>query len=313
MFLQVWRARLDRPRFSIITWRNGSSQSCGDIGSDRFATKRSTVRFLAHMLMPSCRRILYQSGKASTVVSTSYRFSWLSPSDVGSETTQHILQCTQSLDSIKPGGAGHASSIRVRLLHAAVRQRIVKLAQQRPEYYNVEALGIPINDLDCIATIGTFSATLIWLSLPRQGIWMKQQEIDDYIALWRYIAYLTGTPTEPFETPEKAKKIMEVLLLHEIQPTETSKILANNIIKCLAAQPPSFASESFLNVNARFLNGNELCDALGLGKPSLYYWALAAGQCFFFMFICYTYRSIPSLDRRKIAVSRFIPQMNRAS
>ena len=92
------------------------------------------------------------------------------------ETTQHILQCTQSLPSIQPGGAGHASSIRVRLLHAAVRQKILKLAKQRPEYYNVEKYGIPINDLDCIATIGTFSATLIWLSLPRQGIWMRYEE-----------------------------------------------------------------------------------------------------------------------------------------
>ena len=93
------------------------------------------------------------------------------------ETTQHILQCTQSLDSIKPGGAGHASSVRVRLLHAAVRQRIMKLAKQRPEYYGVEKYGIPINDLDCIATIGTFSATLVWLSLPRQGIWMRYAKI----------------------------------------------------------------------------------------------------------------------------------------
>jgi hypothetical protein len=150
------------------------------------------------------------------------------------ETTQHILQCTQSLASIQPGGAGFASSIRVRLLHAAVRQRIMKLTQKRSQYYDVQAWGIPINDLDCIATIGTFSATLVWLSLPRQGIWMTRQEIIDYIALWRYIAYLTGTPTEHFETPEKAKRVMEVLLLYEIHPTETSKILANNIIKCLA-------------------------------------------------------------------------------
>lgn len=189
----------------------------------------------------------------------------------------------------------------------------MKLVEQRPEYYDVEGWGIPINDLDCTATIGTFSATLIWLSLPRQGIWMKQKEIVDYIALWRYIAYLTGTPTEPFETPEKARKIMEVLLLHEINPTETSKILANNVIKSLAAQPPSFASESFLYVNARFLNGNELCDALGLGRPNLYYWALAAGQCLFFMFFCYTYRSIPALDRRKIAVSLYFPTSSQSA
>ena len=150
------------------------------------------------------------------------------------ETTQHILQCTRSLKSIKPGGAGFASSVRVRLLHAAVRQRIMKLAKDRPDYYNIEKLGIPINDLDSVATIGTFSATLIWLSLPRQGIWMTKQEIADFVALWRYIAHLTGTPAESFETPERAKRMMEVLLLYEIHPTKTSIILANNIIKSLA-------------------------------------------------------------------------------
>ena len=222
------------------------------------------------------------------------------------ETTQHILQCTRSLDSIKPGGDGFASSIRIRLLHAAVRQRIMKLAKQRPEYYNVEEWGIPINDLDCIGTIGTFSATLIWLSLPRQGIWMRPQETEDYIALWRYIAYLTGTPSEHFETADKAKKMMEVLMLYEIAPSETSKTLASNVIACLEAQPPSFASRSFLEVNSRWLNGHELSDALGLGRPTWYYWILMTGQCVFFMGLCYTYRAIPSWDRKKIAALRRI-------
>jgi hypothetical protein len=218
------------------------------------------------------------------------------------ETTQHILECTKSLESIKPGGAGFASSIRVRLLHAAVRQRIMKLEKSRPGYYQVEKFGVPINDLDCIATIATFSGTIIWLSLPRQGIWLRQQEIEDYIALWRLIAHYTGTPTEHFATPQKAKAVMESLLMNEINPTETSKVLAANVIRSLEAQPPAFASRSFLEVNARWLNGNDLCDALALGRPSLYYWTLMAGQCIFFMSICYFYRSIPWLDRRKIKV-----------
>ena len=220
------------------------------------------------------------------------------------ETTQHILQCTRSLESIQPGGEGHIASIRVRLLHAMVRQRIVKLAEENPDYYDVQKFGIPINDLDSVGTIATFSSTLIWLSLPRQGIWMRQQEICDFIALWRYIAYLTGTPQVFFSTPEKAKAIMEALLLHELCPTDTSRILANNVIRSLELQPPSYASRSMLEANARFLNGNELCDALGLGRPSLYYWMLVAGQCIFFMAICYSYRSISYLDRRKIKVRR---------
>ena len=279
----------------------GGSQSRRDISTNRYADN-------LFMLSPN---LILPSGGFSTKVAR-HRLLYVpfplpldreSLTDYGSETTQHILQCTQSLESIQPGGAGHASSIRVRLLHAAVRQRIMKIARQRPEYYDVGLWGIPINDLDCIGTIGTFCATLIWISLPRQGIFMTQREIIDCIALWRYIAYLTGTPTEYFETPEKAKQIMEVLFVHEIRPTETSKILANNIIMSLVGQPPGFASEAFLQVNCRWLNGNELSDALGVGRPSIYHWALVVGQCLFFMAICYAYRAVPYLDRRNIAVS----------
>jgi len=218
------------------------------------------------------------------------------------ETTQHILQVTKSLDSIKPGGAGHVSSIRVRLLHAAVRRRILKLSHERPDYFDVEKLGVPINDLDSIATIGTFSATLIWLGFPRQGIWLRKQEIEDYLAMWRLVAHYVGAPTEYFATVEEAKCIMESILLSEVEPTETSKILANNIISSLQSQPPSYASRDFLNASARWLNGNELADALGLGRPRSYYWALVAAQCILFCCVCYTYRSIPYLDRRKIQV-----------
>ena len=179
----------------------------------------------------------------------------------------------------------------------------MKLAADHPTYYDVQTLGIPISDLDSIATVGTFSTILMHLSLPRQGIFLTQKETADYTALWRYIAHLLGTPTDYFETSEKAKQTMEALVLYEVKPTETSKILANNIIKSLAGQPPGFASEDFLLMNARWLNGGQLADELGLAKPRWWYWGLAVGQCFFFMGICYFYRSIPYLDGRKIAVS----------
>lgn len=161
------------------------------------------------------------------------------------ETTQHILQCTRSLAAIQPGGEGFASSLRVRLLHAAVRRRILTLAARRPSYYDVEVLGVPINDLDCIATIGTFSATLVWLAFPRQGIFLRQREIADYIALFRYVGHLTGTPTEHFASPAAARRIMESLMLGEIDPSPTSRVLATNVVESLAGQPPQYASRAF--------------------------------------------------------------------
>jgi multimeric flavodoxin WrbA len=176
----------------------------------------------------------------------------------------------------------------------------MKLANQRPSYYNVEEWGVPVNDLDQIATIGTFCATLIWLSFPRQGIFLTQQEKIDYVALWRYIGYLLGTPTDLFATTSKARAVMESLLYHEVQPSELSKVLANNIIRSLENQPPTYNTADMLIASARWLNGNDLADSLGLPRVSLYYWSLMAGQCLFFMTMSYGSRSIEWLDRRRV-------------
>lgn len=92
-----------------------------------------------------------------------------------------------------------------------------------------------------MATIISFSATLIWIGFPRQGIWLRNQEILDYLALWRLVAFYIGCPNEMFETPLKAKCFMESLLLFEISPTKTSQALANNIILSLQGQPPTYA------------------------------------------------------------------------
>jgi len=188
------------------------------------------------------------------------------------ETTQHILQCTKDLQSMQPGGDGWISTIRVRFLHAAVRRRILKLAKDRPEYYDVEAFGIPINDLDAIGTISVFSGTLIWMSFPRQGIYMRKQETEDYVALWRYIAWVIGCPTEHFASAAKAKAIMESLFENEVQPNEMGALLANNIIKSIENEPPTYESADMLCASARWLNGNQLSDALKLPNPGLYYW-----------------------------------------
>ena len=221
------------------------------------------------------------------------------------ETTQHILQVTKSLESMQPGGDGWASTIRVRLLHAAVRARIMKLAESRPEYYDVAKYGVPINDLDSMATISTFSATLVWLSLPRQGIYMRPHEAADYIALWRYVGHVIGCPVTPFfSTPSRARAVMQSLYYIEIRPSSTSAALANNVIRSLQDRPPGHASAHFLSASARWLNGNELGDALKLPRPGIYYWALMAGQCLFFAFYIYTYRAVEAWDRKQVALQR---------
>jgi hypothetical protein len=220
------------------------------------------------------------------------------------ETTQHTFDVHKDLASIQPGGVGFESSVRVRLLHASVRRRIMQLAQTKPEYYNVKEYGVPVNDLDCIGTMANFSSTLIWVGLPRQGIYLRPQETVDLLALWRYVAYLMGTPQETFATPESAKAMMESLLVSEIEPSKKSSALANNIITGFEGQAPGYPSRGFLNAEALWLNGRQLCRELKLDHPSLYHQALVFGQCFLFALLGYLSRSIPIWDEINMNVSQ---------
>ena len=87
--------------------------------------------------------------------------------------------------------------------------------------------------------------------------------------------------------------------MYEIEPSDMSKILANNIILSLCDSPPSFASSEFLSAGARWLNGDALSDRLGLIKPRFYYKLLVLGQCIFLAFWSYSYQLLPSLDHTK--------------
>ncbi|KAK8006369.1 tat pathway signal sequence, partial [Apiospora marii] len=220
------------------------------------------------------------------------------------ETTQHTLGVHDGLEAIKPGGHGWESSVRVRLLHASVRKRIVQLAREDPAYFDVAADGVPVNDLDCIGTINTFSATVLWLGLPRQGIRPRPQEMADYLALWRWVAYLMGTPHDWLATPASAKAMMESLLVSEIAPSPKSGVLANNIITGFEGLGPTYASRGFMCAETYWLNGPQLAAELDIPRPSLYHTALVAGQCLFFMISGYLCRSIPALDARHIKLAR---------
>lgn len=93
--------------------------------------------------------------------------------------------------------------------------------------------------------------------------------------------------------------MLESLVVAELVPSEMSKILANNVLTGLSCQPPAYASREFLCAEAHWLNGAELSLALGIAKPKKVYTLLVAGQCLYFMCMCYLYRAIPSWDKWK--------------
>ncbi|RHZ63951.1 hypothetical protein CDV55_105128 [Aspergillus turcosus] len=223
------------------------------------------------------------------------------------ETFQWLVQVTHSLAAIQPGGDGHIATIRVRLLHSAVRQRILKLCERKPEYYDVSQHGIPINTGDSIHSITTFCCNHMWLQLPKFWIKPSQQEIDDYIALFRYMGYLLGTPTAYFETSEKAKLTMESCYLHELRITETSRVVAYNFVQCVCNLPAPFhVSKGFIEAGSRWINGDEVCDEVGLGRPGVLHYLAFTGHCMLVASMAWMQRLIPGLDALVINCYRSI-------
>ncbi|KAH8901424.1 hypothetical protein GQ53DRAFT_632097 [Thozetella sp. PMI_491] len=220
------------------------------------------------------------------------------------ETFQLILQVTKSLESVQPGGEGFASAVRVRLLHASVRNRILKLEAQRPGYFDVEKFGVPINDLDSMQSVCAFSTNLVWLALPRQGIHVRHQEALDYLALWRWVTYVLGTPHYVLDSPERAFATMESIMYNANRPTKNSRALAYNLVRAMDGVAPIYEPKEFWEAGTRYINGDKLCDAVGLSKPGLYWKAVVMGQCWLLVFVSYLGRVVPGWDRWQIETFR---------
>lgn len=212
------------------------------------------------------------------------------------ETFQLILQVTDSLESVQPGGEGHRTIIRVRLLHSSVRERIMKIERTRGDYFDMESLGVPISTVGSIHSITTFCCNHSWLQLPFMGIHPTEQETADYIALFRYVAHVIGTPTEHVETPSRAKATMESMLLNEYRLNDTAYIVSHNLIQCLTDLPPFNVSAGFIEAGSRVFNGHEFCDKIRLGRPGLYSYACFRGFCWLVRGLALLQHNIPAFD-----------------
>lgn len=215
------------------------------------------------------------------------------------ETLQHFMEVVDGLDSLRPRGKGHLSSVRVRLLHAAVRRRLLQLERRRPGYFDAQALGVPINDLHCIGTVAAYSAALVYMALPYQGVSMSAGQAADYLALWRWVGHLLGAPVDWMASPDSAKAMMESLMAAELDPSEKSRVLVSNVLTALADAPGRYSPRAYLAAQAYCLNGDRYARALGIPRPSLFYLLLFYLQSALLMAASHSYAWLPVRVRRK--------------
>ena len=219
------------------------------------------------------------------------------------ETFLWLLQVTISLKSMQPGGEGHISTVRVRLLHSTVRHRILKLMEQDPNYFDGADLGTPVNLRDAIHATAIFCCMPLFRQLPMIGIQPQPEETKDFLALFRYIAYVMATPNEYFDGPEQCKATMESIMLCEPEPSDASKAIGMNFVSAVQDYPGVNISRPMIETGCRIMSGDHLADKMGFPKANFIYHAAFHGWCTLLVVITTLQQWIPAFDQMVIQVS----------
>lgn len=207
------------------------------------------------------------------------------------------------LKSIQPGGEGHTSTVRVRLLHATVRNRLLNLMDQDPAYFDEAKYGAPVNMRDAIHATAIFCCMPLFRQLPKIGIHPRPQETEDFLALFRYIAYVMGTPDSFFDGTEQSKATMDSIMMCEPEPTESSKSIGANFVAAVQDYPGINVSKPMIEVGCRVLSGDELGDKMGFSRPGVFYRASFRGWCQLLVVITALQWLSPAFDRALMEVS----------
>jgi hypothetical protein len=94
-------------------------------------------------------------------------------------------------DGMRREGDGFRMTMEVRFIHAAVRYHCA-----RDENWDWNDWGISVDNGSAIYTMGTLFSESVINALTKVGIKYSDQEIEDIVALWRYIGHIMGIPED---------------------------------------------------------------------------------------------------------------------
>lgn len=140
------------------------------------------------------------------------------------ETTKWWMDCTAE-DGLKPQSEGFKTTLRVRLIHAIIRQRLLKKTDWDVDYW-----GLPINQLDMQATYLAFSVSFL-LGQKIMGTILTKQESEDVMHLWRYIGWLMGVDESLLCNSEQEGRIaLYQNVISQAMADDTSRQLGRSLM-----------------------------------------------------------------------------------
>jgi hypothetical protein len=163
---------------------------------------------------------------------------------------------------LQPGAEGWRITLHVRLMHAQVRRLLWNSGR-----WDRARWAEPINQHDMLATMLLFSEVYIE-GLRVFGFSISREEAEDWIHLWRLVAWLMGTETPllPVDYAE-ASALRELIQQTQGPPDEDSRALAAALLGTSAV---AALRQGMVRGLARMLIGNEVADAMGIERAPVW-------------------------------------------
>jgi hypothetical protein len=181
--------------------------------------------------------------------------------------TSRFVQAIIRPGGVRPGHDGWRITLRVRLMHAQVRRMILASGRWRADEW-----GHPINQHDLVATSLLFSVVTLG-GLRAFGVDISQQESDDFMHLWRWVAWLMGVDEQLIPVTEaEAFRLGTLIADTQGPPDEDSRLLTSALLESGTIHPDAVERErakktlGLGRAICRHMVGDALADQLGLPK-----------------------------------------------
>ena len=183
------------------------------------------------------------------------------------QNTRHFIEIMLP-GALDRRGDGWKLSVRIRLVHAQVRQLIHGSGR-----WDESVFGVPLSSAHMGVASANFSATML-RQAARLGAVMDRATRDSFMQIWRYASWLIGTPESLlFEgDEEKTHELYRIARACEPPPGEESVVIAKALFEALPRIAGKSDPEEAKAMRdqayrvARALIGDEMADQLGLPR-----------------------------------------------
>ncbi|MZR63233.1 oxygenase MpaB family protein [Alcanivorax sp. DP30] len=187
------------------------------------------------------------------------------------------------MDVTTPGGLerdqeGFKSAVRVRLMHAQVRNMLLKSDNWDMRW------GYPLNQWDSMGTILEFSVIFL-TGLRSLGYLFSRREREAVVHLWRYVGYLMGVDERILPTNEQdSMRALYHLIATIGQSDEDTRRLGEALGNASLQNREGWLQENLGKLEytlragySRYILGDEAADKLGLPRTlTKYFWPAQA-------------------------------------